>query len=455
MHPVSVTRDDDPAAAARRGSALALRAMLREARADTLDTFDAFAQALPGLQVPYDETLNPPLWELGHVGWFQTRWLERHPDWRLGVRADLTRPLRTARDPRADACFDSTRVAHATRWHLALPPLAALRKELDAGLEGTLALLAELEAAESDDTLYFFRLALLHEDMHHEAALYMGRALGVPLADARWQPRRLDEPPPVLALPAATWHAGHPARALGAHGAAQEPNPGKGAGAALGFVFDNECGPHEVALPASVIDAQVLRWAEFLPFVEAGGYTQPRHWAPEGWAWLHGPARGWRRLAAAGAPASEPPAAGDEDGPVPRYLRRRGRHWERWRDGRWQRLDLREAACHLSHHEALAWCAWAGRRLPTEHEWERAACTQPEAFAWGEVWEWTASPFRPYPGFAPHPYREYSAPWFDGRPVLRGASCLTQPRLRDARYRNYFIAGRHDVPAGFRTCARG
>ena len=163
----------------------------------------------------------------------------------------------------------------------------------------------------------------------------------------------------------------------------------------------------------------------------------------------------WRRLAAAGAPASEPPAAGDEDGPVPRYLRRRGRHWERWRDGRWQRLDLREAACHLSHHEALAWCAWAGRRLPTEHEWERAACTQPEAFAWGEVWEWTASPFRPYPGFAPHPYREYSAPWFDGRPVLRGASCLTQPRLRDARYRNYFTAGRHDVPAGFRTCARG
>jgi iron(II)-dependent oxidoreductase len=448
MHPVSVTREDDPAAAARCGSALALRAMMCEARSDTLATFGALALALPGLQVPYDETLNPPLWELGHVGWFQTRWLERHPDWRLGVRADPTRPLRPARDAHADACFDSTRVAHATRWHLALPPLAALREELDAGLEATLALLHEVAGSQAgsaatasgvrgcDDPLYFFRLVLLHEDMHHEAALSMGRALGVPLIDARWQSRRLDEPLPALILPAATWHTGHPVQAQG-------------------FVFDNECGPHEVALPASEIDPQVLRWAEFLPFVEAGGYTQPRHWTPEGWAWLHGPAPGWRRLAAAGAPAAEPPAPGDEDGPVPRYLRRRGRHWERWRDGLWQRLDLQEAACHLSHHEALAWCAWAGRRLPTEHEWERAACTQPEAFAWGEVWEWTASPFRPYPGFTPHPYREYSAPWFDGRPVLRGASCQTQPRLRDARYRNYFTAGRHDVPAGFRTCACG
>ncbi|MEN9418797.1 MAG: hypothetical protein RI988_2417 [Pseudomonadota bacterium] len=446
MHPVSVTRDDEPAVAARHGGVSALRAMLCAARADTLATFDAFAQALPALQVPCDETLNPPLWELGHVGWFQTRWLERHPDWRLGVRADPARPLRPARDPRADACFDSTQVAHATRWRLALPPLAALRAELDAGLAATLDLLGTVEGDASDhtpdhtpgDTLYFFRLALLHEDMHHEAALYMGRALGVPMADARWQPRGLGAPAPALTLPAGRWCAGR--------------DPG---GPAAGFAFDNELGTHEVELPAADIDAQVLRWAEYLPFVEAGGYTQARHWTPEGWAWLHGPARRWRALAAAGASAAEPPVPGDETGPVPRYLRRRGPHWHSWCDGRWQRLDLQEPACHLSYHEAQAWCTWAGRRLPTEHEWERAACTHPGAFTWGDVWEWTASPFRPYPGFTAHPYREYSAPWFDGRPVLRGASCLTQPRLREVHYRNYFTADRHDVPAGFRTCALG
>ena len=65
----------------------------------------------------------------------------------------------------------------------------------------------------------------------------------------------------------------------------------------------------------------------------------------------------------------------------------------------------------------------------------------------------TASPFQPFPGFAAHPYRDYSAPWFDGRPVLRGASHCTQPRMRHPRYRNFFPAHRNDVPAGFRTCA--
>ena len=71
----------------------------------------------------------------------------------------------------------------------------------------------------------------------------------------------------------------------------------------------------------------------------------------------------------------------------------------------------------------------------------------------GDVWEWTASPFAPFPGFRPHPYRDYSAPWFDGRPVLRGASFLTQPRLRHPRFRNFFVADRNDIAAGFRSCA--
>jgi EgtB-related family protein len=212
----------------------------------------------------------------------------------------------------------------------------------------------------------------------------------------------------------------------------------------VGFCFDNELGGLQREVPAFEIDAQAVRWAEFLPFVEAGGYEQARWWTPAGWAW-----RGAAGSGGAGRPGQ--PVA--RVAAAPRYLRQAGGHWQAWRQGRWTLLDLTEPACHLTLHEAQAWCAWAGRRLPTEFEWERAVLTHPEAFAWGDVWEWTASPFAPFPGFEPHPYREYSAPWFDGRPVLKGASFMTQPRMRHPRYRNFFEAHRNGVPAGFRTCA--
>lgn len=108
---------------------------------------------------------------------------------------------------------------------------------------------------------------------------------------------------------------------------------------------------------------------------------------------------------------------------------------------------------HVSAWEAEAYARWAGRRLPTAAEWEHAAATQP-AFAWGRsVWEWTASTFTPYPGFAPGPYRDYSAPWFGDHRELRGGAFATHPRLHDLRYRNFFQPGRNDVFTGFRTAA--
>ncbi len=385
----------EPARAARHGDRHTLAELLRASRADTLATFAAFEQALPALQVPQRAELNPPLWELGHIGWFQGWWTTRFPAWRQGPLADPTLPRRPAGRPDADALYDSSAVPHATRWTLPLPDAQTTCHELAMQLDVTLALLADAPD-DADDTLYTFRLALLHEDMHHEAALYMAAGLGLPVADTRWRPRPLPAPPPALRLEGG------------------ELELGRDAGAP-GFAFDNELGRCRARVAAFEIDAQALRWDEFLPFLDRG-HGEPRWWSEPGWHWR-------QQQGAARVP----------------QLRA------------WARPGC--AVAFINAHEAEAWCRWAGRRLPTEAEWVWAQRRAGAAFRWGDVWEWTASAFAPFDGFEPHLYRDYSAPWFDGRPVLKGASWLTQPRLVDPAYRNYFAAGRCDIPAGLRSVA--
>ena len=167
-----------------------------------------------------------------------------------------------------------------------------------------------------------------------------------------------------------------------------------------GFAFDNEKWSHPVVLEPFRMARRPVTHGEYLAFVEAGGEA-PRYW---------------------------------KDGKVRRF--------DRWID-----LPLDEPVRHVSWHEAQAYCRFAGRRLPTEAEWE---CANP---APGGVWEWTASAFLPYPGFVRDPYKEYSEPWFGTHKVLRGASFATPPSIRRRRFRNFFTPERADLFAGFRTCA--
>jgi gamma-glutamyl hercynylcysteine S-oxide synthase len=383
-----------PAArAVRQGGRDALRAALLTERARTLALADAYASALgPALRVPRNPVLNPPLWELGHIAWFQQWWIARNRQRERGVHCDPGHERRPSDLPQADAMYDSSTVPHERRWDLPLPDLQSTLGWLQSTQKQTLALLGELPGDAGDEALYFFRLACLHEAMHAEAACYMAGVLGFDPGAACALRKRSETGAGggVVHLPAQAW-------SLGSRGA--------------GFAFDNELLAHEVTLDAVEIDAQPVSWSRFHAFAEAGGYDSPRWWTPEGWAW-----RQQARPLGPSFPRGDEPAR------------------------------------HLSLHEAQAWCRWAGRRLPSEAEWECAAVTLP-GFAWGTVWEWTASAFQPYPGFQPHPYRDYSAPWFGDRQVLRGACEATSPCMVHPRYRNFFEAGRIDVFAGFRSCA--
>lgn len=401
---------DDPVLIRSADAGLLARA-LTDAREHSLRLFAAVRAALGDkLELPYAETINPPLWELGHVGWFEEFWISRNPERLRGAAARLEAPRAASLLPGGDALYDSSQVAHATRWQLDLPDAPRSLAYLARVRDRTLTL---LQASAGDDAaLYFFRLALLHEAMHLEAGVMIAQSQALDVGAAlRARSPSASPASGELEVPATAVAVGKNDR---------------------GFAFDNELGAHEVDVPAFIIDRAPITWTAYLPFIEAGGYDDQKLWTKAGWAWRQ------REL---------------PDG-LPRYVTRGDDDaLRRSQFGRWVELDPNQPAVNLSQHEAQAWCTWAGRRLPTEHEWTLAADHAGADLAWGEVWEWTASPFAPWPGFTAHPYRDYSQPWFDGRPVLKGGSFASPPRIKHPRYRNFFAAGRNDVFAGFRSCA--
>lgn len=368
---------------------------LQDTRSRSLGLIAAWQRALPDLAVPPVSEMNPPLWEWGHIAWFQEWWTVRNSQRQRGTRSAAAGVVfGPSIWPQADALYNSSEVPHDSRWALSLPDVQQTCDYLAQVLQRSLDQL-HAEPQTSDEALYFWRLVLQHEAMHNEASVYMAQALGLDLPQAVCvRPDEVQQHAERDAQHDATWHVPAQGWTLGHRGA--------------GFAFDNECTAHPVWLDAFDIDVAPVSWARYLPFLLATGHALPPHvrQAPEG-------------------------------------------VWQVQRFGQWQTMDLNVPVVHVNAHDAQAWCRWAGRRLPTEAEWDCAA--HAPGFAWGQVWEWTASPFEPYPGFVAHPYRDYSAPWWHDHRVLRGACAATSVHVVDVRYRNFFKPERRDVFAGFRS----
>ena len=390
-------------------------------------------------------------WEIGHVTWFQEKWVLRHAGGEAPLRAD------------GDSLYDSAAIPHDSRWDLPLPSRGDTLAYLSSVRDRVLERIERGRLTERDR--YFIKLAVFHEDMHTEAFTYARQTLGYP--------------PPVFSgvKPLETGQAD------GLTGDAEIP----GGRFLLGgsrdepFVFDNEKWAHPVEVRPFAIARAPVTQDEFAEFVEAKGYSRREFWSEPGWTSREG-------LGAEHPVYWKPESRG-------RWLRRNFDHWVP--------LEPHRPVLHVNWWEAEAYCNWAGRRLPTELEWEVAASAAAKHFTselgdakrrfpWGDdppgpphanlgwramgavdvnalpagdsafgcrqmignVWEWTASDFAPYPGFEVDPYREYSQPWFGTHKVLRGGAWPTQPRLLRNTWRNFYTPDRRDVWAGFRTCRR-
>ncbi len=390
---------------------------LMDARNHTLHLLGCLEQGLGGtLEVPRRHELELPVWLAGHVGWLAESWIGRNPQRGFGSACTADAVRLASIEPMADRWFNPTLNPHAARWECALPDMPAVKAYLLDTLETTLELLDK--AQEDDEGLYFFRAALFHEDLRGEQLVALAQALGVPLQLAPPDGAALRDP---ILVPAGRWLLGSPVG---------------------GFVFDVEKWAHEVDVPEFEIDAQPVTWAQYVEFVDDGGYDRPELWHVQGWQWLQREAQGEGRRG-----PRHVDQIGVASGAVLQTL-----------FGKASRRGSNQPAMHVSWWEADAWARWAGRRLPTEVEWDKAAQQAGRrGFRWGEVREWTASTLRPWPGFVPDVWTLggdlEARPAFGLARVLRGASFAARSRIKHPRRRSFAAAERDDGFTGFRSCA--
>lgn len=398
------------------------------------------------LMGPQLDIVNPLLWEIGHTAYFHELWTLRHLD---GVDSFLEN---------ADELYDSINIPHDERWSLPLLSLQATKAYMQQVMD------AEVGRLKSDNVtpqdMYLTRYAVFHEDMHTEAFTYSRRTLSYPapvFAESVLQDEAYDAGP------------------LEGDARIEGGEFLLGADKNTDFCFDNEKWQHLVRIEPFAIARAATSYQQYAAFVEAGGYQDQQYWDAEGWAWLQQSGlempNGWKKDA--------------------------GGNWLIKQFDQWQTMRPHAAVIHINWYEASAWCRWAGRRLPTEAEWELAASGSPEninekrKYPWGDevpdekrvnmdsramrtidvgalpqgdsaygcrqmlgnVWEWTADTFEPYPGFVADMYQDYSQPLFGQTKVLRGGAWATRSRMIRNTWRNYYAANRNDVFAGFRSCA--
>ena len=427
--------------------------MLTDARARTLALVeDLTDEQLIGPCLPM---VNPLLWEIGHLAWFQEHWVLRH----VGDEKPLLK--------NGDSLYDSARVPHDDRWRLPLPSRAETLKYMEQVSDRVLYRIASRQVNEEE--IYFLHLVMFHEDMHGEAFVYTRQTLGYP-------------PPRLESSSTATLSVGVN---IGGAWRGDVEIPGGvymlGGTPDMPFVFDNEKWAHPVHVGPFRIARCPVTNAEFAEFVDDRGYERRELWSESGWA--------WRERINAKCPVY--------------WQCGNGTPWLHRQYNQVVSLEEHLPVMHVNWYEADAYCRWANRRLPSEAEWEMAASAEPTAdgqvlraqkrlFPWGNVpptperanldlrsegcipvnllpagdsafgcrqmignvWEWTADGLEPFPGFAIDPYKEYSAPWFGGtHKVLRGGAFATRSRLIRNSYRNFYTPDRRDVLAGFRTCS--
>jgi iron(II)-dependent oxidoreductase len=459
--------------------------LLQEARARTL----LLVSPLPAeeLRVQHDPLMSPIVWDLGHIAHFEEVWLlEKLSANGAGEGEGLRGIYDPFKNPRAKR--DQLPLPDATET---LQYLARIRSEVITRLPR---LAHENENGLSRDAVV--RMVLQHEYQHNETILQtLQLKRGAPYPAKR--ALELDGPAAAIVPPIGTIRPprGRSAGDIVPPIGTIRPPRGRSAGDIVppagtmirlpggSFeigtddtteAYDNERPRHAVTLAPFWIDALAVTCGSYLEFISDGGYERRELWSEEGWSWRT-----------------------SERAVAPRYWRTEGGTWKERVMDREREVDPLRPVCHVCWHEAEAFARWAGKRLPTEMEWEAAAAWDPASgrmrrFPWGDepatpalanvdalsfdtapvgtyarnvspigcygmigdVWEWTASDFTGYPGFRAHPYREYSEVFFGSEyKVLRGGSWASRSGVVRNTFRNWDYPIRRQIFSGFR-CAR-